>query len=315
MIHPEEVLRNNWGITEPLQTDELGVNNTVWQVGNQYWLCRYETEDLSRCQREVKFYEALRQRAMKESQRWFFPEVVPVLSGELLLHTGDAIWRLTRHVPGQMPSPKQIELYNIIVAGLGSLHRMLRDLEVDMSVAGSTVLDDLSQNLTETLTLPMRSTDLDPDEKVIETAIGILSEGIERLHQLPTQLIHGDFSHPNLRVAGEQPRLIGVIDFEFCSEDPVILDLATPILTLILRSDDEKPERRIRTLVEAYEFAAEQSVELEDLLVALVGRRLDSYWYHRRRFLEGRGSSEVFERQVPQLRRLVTFVKERWKWL
>ena len=155
----------------------------------------------------------------------------------------------------------------------------------------------------------------DSDEKAIQTATNILSEGIERLHQLPTQLIHGDFSHPNLRVSEEQSRLIGVIDFEFCSKDPVILDLATPILTLILRSDYRKPERQIRTLVEAYESAAEESIELEDLLLALVVRRMDSYWYHRRCLLEKRSSSEVFGRQLPQLRRLINFIEERWKWL
>ena len=61
----------------------------------------------------------------------------------------------------------------------------------------------------------------------------VLLNAIQSLDQQEKQIIHGDFSFPNIKIEGHS---IGVLDFEFVSRDPAVLDLATICLTLIMRS-------------------------------------------------------------------------------
>ena len=124
------------------------------------------------------------------------------------------------------------------------------------------------------------------------------------------QLIHGDFSHPNIRIATTgQPRIVSLLDFEFCSVDPPIMDLATLALTILLRSEEPDPQQIIRQTISCYEESVQQTVSYELVKLAMLARKVDSYYYHRTRWERGDAPRELVQRQISQLKMIVAFLE------
>ena len=71
----------------------------------------------------------------------------------------------------------------------------------------------------------------------------ILQSQILRLRAEPTRLIHGDFSHPNLRVDGQTNRLIGVLDHGSQSDGTAALS-APGTLPAVGKTSQKGPRHR-----------------------------------------------------------------------
>lgn len=302
------ILREGWSLNVEARADEFGVNNKTWQIGDFAWLARYKKDEAERVVREIKLYECLAASQAADHDRILVPAVIRTPEGDALFTKGNEVWRLSAHMDGYTPSPEKAELYPVIANGLGLLHFKLRKVPISLAVTSHSLIQTVEADVTRMMN-PAWITDSNPVIRGIEedyasiltATVKKLSHTFNGITAMPLQLIHGDFTHPNMRIEEDSSRLVGMLDFEFCSVDPAILDLATVVLTLLTRSKLSEPARRITEVLMAYEEGGGQ-VDRTMLEVAVMARKLDSYCYHRRRLLAGKGTVETFRRQLEQLR-------------
>jgi aminoglycoside phosphotransferase len=290
--------------------EAIGVNNTTWKVGTEAWLARYNKNEANRVIRELDFYEYFSNTQIRDPDTIIWvPEVIRTTRGERLYDDGTYLWKLSKHMDGIMPSQEKAELYPILANGLGRLHRKLREIPTAYAVTSTPVVQTVKTYVSEigniASNIPKDSAIKDIEEEnfpLIKAAAQRLSANFNKLQELPVQLIHGDFTHPNLRIDKDQSKLIGVLDFEFCSADPALLDLASIVLTLLTRSKLTEPAKLLAEILKAYEDGGGGHVDPAALKVAVLARKFDSFGYHRNRFLEGKGTMETYLRQLEQLK-------------
>ena len=127
-------------------------------------------------------------------------------------------------------------------------------------------------------------------------------------HRVPHNIKWTSFAPPGWTNFAP-PLTIGFIDFEFCTVDPPILDLAAVALTALLRSELAEWRSIVEGVLDAYLRSSSETFTLEDLHVAMHVRKLDSYFYHRDEALGRHSSNSVFERQEDQLRQLANAIQ------
>lgn len=98
---------------------------------------------------------------------------------------------------------------------------------------------------------------------------------------LPRQLVHGDWSYPNLRLDPASGRLTGVLDWEAARVDPVALDLAQIASSLLMWTERADKTAPIAALPDAYAAAGGEAVSLAAVHVAMVAYWLRNYWRSR----------------------------------
>ncbi|MGN7382678.1 Phosphotransferase enzyme family [Chlamydia abortus] len=305
----QKVLQAGWKIDLDVRMERIGVNNTTWQVGEVAWLARYDKDETNRVIRELDLYEYLSTKQLSDSDMMFFyPEVIRTTKGHRLYDDGTYLWKLSKNMIGVMPSQENAELYPILANGLGHFHRKLREVPLDFAVTSTKLVQTVGAYVSMIGDI---SWDICGDSAIkaieeenilfIKNAALQLSTNFNKVRELPIQLIHGDFTHPNLRIKEDHTKLIGVLDLEFCSADPALLDLATVVLTLLTRSRLSEPAKLLSEIIKAYEGGGGY-VDPATLEVAVLARKFDSYWYHRNRFLEGKGTLETYQRQLEQLK-------------
>jgi Ser/Thr protein kinase RdoA (MazF antagonist) len=277
-LTPAAALRAGWGLDGVLVLADAGVNNQVWCVTSgdvpMAWLRRCPAAQSAWRERELALLQALAEAEVQT------PRVLTTRAGARQLRADDALWSLTAHVPGEAPSQEDPTLFPALAAGMASLHQELARLDV-APVAPRGVLEAFAGH---------RSA----PAWVHEALAGVASQ-LERLRTAPSQLVHGDFSHPNLRV--RDGAMTGVLDFEFASVEPVALDLATLALTLLVRTRPAEPGPLIDAILAAYLGAGGAGVDRALLRGAVVLRKVDSYWHH----LDTHGHEALAARQLEQL--------------
>ncbi|WP_341281287.1 phosphotransferase [Paenibacillus sp. FSL H8-0537] len=303
-----DVLKFGWAVDLKVMTDEIGINNTTWKVGDSAWLTRYTLDDVDRVSLEMNLLEHLNDKHVADSSGLKVTEIIKTRQGNKIYKYGKYLWRLSKHMDGEMPSPEDASLYPIISKGLGDFHRILREVPLSFAVTNNQLIQAVEryvyQFLNNSQEINHKSVINDTESEnyiLIYDAAQRLSKNFEKIQKLPVQLIHGDFTHPNLRINKDHSKLTGVLDLEFCSVDPAIFDLASVVLTLFTRSKLRDPLKLYKEIIITYEDRGGE-VEPDLLEVAILAKKLDSYFYHRERLLNGRGSVDTYLRQIEQLK-------------
>ncbi|RYG91645.1 MAG: aminoglycoside phosphotransferase family protein, partial [Alphaproteobacteria bacterium] len=306
-----KLLAAHWGVSLPVRTVNGGVNKGTCQVGDTWWLSRYDLSSADRALREAHLCRAIAASDRNGQPPLAVPATVPTQSGEDVLVANGAAWRITEHVPGESPDPTDLTLYPVLARGLSTFHNIAGSLDAAHAVTETSLLEDLEHHIA-LLTNAISSRGTGNDHTLLEEAQKALEPSLPRLHAEPKQLIHGDFSPPNLRISllqNRTRRMTGVLDLEYASWDPVILDVATLITTLIMRSGSAPPLSCVEETLRAYQNAATFAFDASLLPAALLARKIDSYFHHRNRLESGLGSEEVFRRQATQLQTLLQFAR------
>lgn len=293
----EQALSTGWRLDGRLTADTLGVNNQTWMVDSgqaRYWLRRCTIDEQAWRVRELALLEQIAQSGRIREFALAVPEVLSTVAGSHHFISDGFVWSVTRHIPGDMPDPSDLAVYPHLAQGMARLHALLATIAIDFTVAPSCIVDDLEYNI--------RTHDSQSDEPIlVARSVEIVRTQLPSLRKAPAALIHGDFSHPNLRINRRSLELTGVLDFEFCSRDPAILDIATLLQTILVRSRASNPRETIAATIRGYGDGAVGDVSRDLLRASVIARKLDSYWYHRNGLREGRGERAVVERQLVQL--------------
>ena len=286
--------------------ESQGVNNQVWSVDTaeaRFWLRKFPIDERDWRIRELELLDRIAAASRSTAIAIAVPEAVATIGGDRLFLLGDYLWYLTQDLPGKMPRPADAHVYPHLARGLAHLHELMSADPAAVPVAPTNIRDDLLANL-------KLQQDCHDTPELVWRGEEILQSQILRLRAEPTRLIHGDFAHPNLRVDGQTNRLIGVLDFEFCSRDPFVLDFATLVLTVLVRSEVPDPSNVITAMTGAYVEILKVDLDVALVRASVVARKLDSFWYHRNQILQGHGGREVVDRQLAQLRLVLCAIDE-----
>ncbi|REE80095.1 homoserine kinase type II [Paenibacillus taihuensis] len=120
-----------------------------------------------------------------------------------------------------------------------------------------------------------------------------------RIAELPHQWIHGDIGFTNALADSE--RIVGVLDFEFCTIDVRVMELAVVLAELPIDQADESL-RRISLFAQGYGEATrltEAEVQLLPSLIKL--RMLDIFLHFAGRLLAEIDGEDIWYRQIDRV--------------
>ncbi|GGL42411.1 phosphotransferase enzyme family protein [Planomonospora parontospora] len=300
-----DLSNKHWGLTEPAERVDIGVNKTTWRVGDA-WLSSAPPSMRESIDRLRAVCAAV---AQETGGAYAVPAFLRTRSGEHSVETAGWIWWMTEHVPGRAPvasSPADMEA---VAAGMARLHRLLRTLPPTLTVSD-----------TDMVTLFERGTALAADPRlgygaeqrdIVATAEARVRERLEILTRQPTQLVHGDPSNPNLRMAADgEPVLTGLLDWDHARRDLVLADLATIAQTIVLRSGAPEPTVLLERMLGAYQTEGGISCSVEDVLTGLLMAKFESVAHHGGRYLRGECSLEIVASQPGKIREILRLVDD-----
>lgn len=302
-MNANDVLIAAWGIDLNIEKIEVGLNKSTWKVGQEFYLSSYKKDMLVGLTNEITIYRLLNTYMRKSSVQITCPTTIKTKYFENYFDDDTCLWKLAGRVKGEMPEPSHLALYPALACGLGHLHNALREVSAEYSPLTPSLIDDIERYVDLFKNSTRETFNLVEEYNLLEEATELIEKKIQLIKSQEPHLIHGDFSHPNLLIHNKL--LVGVLDFEFASMDPGIMDLATLTLTLILRSGEKDIEGIIDHMIDAYNHVTDSSCDKELLFISMVMRKYDSYFYHRKSFLKGDSSEEIVIRQVMHLEALL----------
>ncbi len=267
-----EVLARVWGLSEPLGEPRFGPRRTTWRVGDGLWLASADGTDAEPVAREAELLAVA--TPMLADAGIALPRIVPTSAGANAHRDGVRVWRLCEHVDGTPVDPRKPNAWPDVAAFVAKLDAALGVLPHDLAVRPQGVL---ASGLRE-----IETTSADTNAPVLVRARELVASRAGELSSLRVQLLHGDCHTPNLLV-GRTGRITGAIDLEFAAVDPPIVELASPAANLLLDSELDNVQRRLRSLWDDWRIAGGES-SYHALEAALVLTRLHFHRLTRERF-------------------------------
>jgi aminoglycoside phosphotransferase (APT) family kinase protein len=143
-----------------------------------------------------------------------------------------------------------------------------------------------------------------PERAVVCEAAEWLRPRTARLAEAPQQLVHGDWSTPNLLFDVNGTATVGVLDWQLNSVGPVISDIAQAVAGVLMWSElDAKPV--VDAIFDAYGDGADRRL----LGAALLSYRLRNYWLLRDELALDYRHQEAVDRQGDRLRTVMDYVE------
>jgi Ser/Thr protein kinase RdoA (MazF antagonist) len=132
-----------------------------------------------------------------------------------------------------------------------------------------------------------------------------LAPRMGELVSLPRQLIHGDWTPPNIKILAPG---WGVLDWEFSRIDPAVMDLAQSCITILIWSGLDGPAEHISKLVETYNAHSGREVSMDSVQTAMAAYWLQNYGHWRSRQETVGGFEDVVADQPGRLLAIAEFV-------
>ena len=232
-----EALLQRWTLTalRSVTPTEAGHNNRSWVV---------ETADATHVlrlydnlgERAIRFEHALLRHLGRAGLPFAVPAPVETCAGDTLCVVpgdGDDTIRaaLFHFLPGRHPAPDDPVAAARLGEALAHLHPALKEAGAALGSPAVTGYGDL-HHIHPRIADPLSVGDLlalEPEVKArLRRATQRALDNVGRLYSsLPTQLIHADYGHFNVLMAGG--RVTAVLDFEFSCSDVRAMDLASGV--------------------------------------------------------------------------------------
>lgn len=299
------VARDWWDSNDPLELSAFpgGKSRRTWRVGQRAWLTA--SLDADELEREQLLLIALAAQLERSTSDCQVPAPIPSTAGKLVVATDGLSWRMTRHLTGARPDDNRLETHLVSARCLNSIHRLLQGMSPTFAVERRTRAR-LSDLVDESLDASWTSVTADKGERqaVIEMAAW-LRPRLGVLDDVPHQLVHGDWSTPNLLVSRSEPtRVVGVLDWQLASVGTPLDDLAAIASTILMWSTIADKRGGIRAVIDSY--GAEG--DLRAVGVAMGAYWLRNYWRGRDELRREELMRPMLERQPDRLRSVLSFV-------
>jgi Ser/Thr protein kinase RdoA (MazF antagonist) len=278
-------------------------------VDGAFWLSHSDAAEEASFSREARLLQALSVRLAARHACWCVPGVVSTLSAESVAVTHDGVWRLAGHVSGEQPDMREADTYPALARMLTEVHAELESLPHSLKVRDAGAVERAQAFMTAYEASSFRPATADAREAfAIRAIVDWLRPRIGELASLPRQLIHGDWTPPNLKTTAQG---WGVLDWEFARVDPAVMDLAQSCSTILMWSGLNGPAEHIAKLVAAYRAHSGRDVSMESVRTAMAAYWLQNYSHWRRRKETVAGFEDVLSRQAERLLTIAEFVGAR----
>jgi Ser/Thr protein kinase RdoA (MazF antagonist) len=275
-------------------------------VDSTFWLSHSDATEETTFRREAHLLQTLPVLLAPRKPCWCVPGVVSTVSGGAIAVTRDGVWRLAGHVPGEQPDMREADTYLALARMLAELHAGLESLPHSLKVRESGAVERAEAFMAAYARSSFRPATEDAREALaVGTIVSWLMPRIGELAALPRQLIHGDWTPPNIKTL---PQSWGVLDWEFSRVDPAVMDLAQSCSTILIWSGSSSPAEHISTLVERYRAHSGREVSLESVRTAMAAYWLQNYSHWRARQETVGGFEDVLARQPGRLLAIAEFV-------
>jgi Ser/Thr protein kinase RdoA (MazF antagonist) len=276
-----DVLRHSWGITAGSERVATGTSRDTWSIEGAFWLSHSDLAEETPFRREAELLHALPNEIARCRAHWQAPEVVPTMDGRSIATSDDGVWRVTRHLPGAELDPHDPATYSALASMLAELHATLGTMPESLRVREQGIVEVAPQLVERYTVASFSPASEDARESFVVRAMAEwLKPRIGELAGQPRQLTHGDWIPPNVKVSAKG---WGVLDWEFCRVDPIVMDLAQSCCTLLIWSGLNSTGARIDELVQRYSVNSGRVVSLESVQVAMALYWLHNYHHWRER--------------------------------
>lgn len=303
------VLRERWGITVAPERVAPGASRNTWRVDGKFWLSHSDTSEEDSFRREVQLLQVLGGMLAARKACWCVPGVLSTANGEAMAVTPHGIWRLAEHLPGKGPDMQEPETYPALARMLAELHAVLESVPHSLKVRESGAVERAQAFIAAHGKSTFHPVTGDAREALaVNAVVDWLVPRIEGLASLPRQVIHGDWTPPNIKI---HPQGWGVLDWEFARIDPTVLDLAQSCITILLWSGLDGPAEHIANLVETYSHHSGREVTMDSVRTAMAAYWLQNYAHWRARQERVGGFEDVLANQPGRLLAIAEFVEAR----
>jgi hypothetical protein len=222
-----------------------------------------------------------------------------------VIRHGDRAFRATANILGARPDGNIAATYRGSMLALRALHSLLRDIPIDLAVL-PPCLAEVGELLNHCLAGGWAPVTTDPSEPALVRAVAEwLAPRMTRLADAPQQLIHGDWSTPNLLVdAPSTGRVVAVLDWQLCSVGPVIGDIAQAVSGALMFANVEA-EPVVDSIFATYGAGADRRL----LGPAMAAYWFRNYWWSRDELTRDERLRTAMDRQPARLRSVLQYAQ------
>ncbi len=290
-----------WGILcNNLNKTRIGLNRKTYRIDSNYWLSLTKKEFVQGFWTEM---DTLSMISKIKDKHLVYPCIVPTLSGKNYYEDNEWYWRVISHVEGNTPDPCDLSVYETVCIGLAQLHLDLKKISQTAIRAYPSIYTTLQENIEVFQKQQNAFNFCKPQQQIIQKTIDSYGAFLQQINTTHRQWIHGDFCFPNIKTASGT---VGVLDLEFVSFDSCLWDLANLYLTLLLRSEATRQEINltIDKCLNHYEAETSRQINKDLLIAATFLMKVDSCFYHQKKWLYYEDDLQTVERQFEQLNKL-----------
>jgi Ser/Thr protein kinase RdoA (MazF antagonist) len=278
----------------------------TWTIDGEFWLSHADVDEATPFQREAELLRALPGEIDRCGAAWGVPDIVLADDGRTTAVSADGVWRVTRHLAGDHPEPRDPATYRVLPSMLAELHAVLESSSPARRVREEGIVERAAGLLALYGTRSFAPVTGDPLETfAVRTTADWLATRVHELAAQPRQLTHGDWIPTNVKIGATG---WGVLDWEFCRVDPVVMDLAQSCCTLLIWSGLDRVEDRIDELVRRYSVDSGKTLSPESVRAAMMLYWLHNYHHWRERHEAVGRYENVLARQPGRLLAVGKFV-------
>jgi Phosphotransferase enzyme family len=301
----QQVAGRGWGRREELSPPHLGLNRLTWKVGDDLWLTGIDEDRADLLERENRLLHEVRSACAASTVQFDVPQVVPTVDGDDVIRHGGRAYRATANIPGVRPDANRAETYRGSTLALRHVHTLLREIPPELGVLPPALIE-VGELLNHCLTDDWAPVTTDPSEPALVGAVAeYLAPRLARLEDAPQQLIHGDWSTPNLLVDSTNTgHVVAVLDWQLCSVGPVIADIAQAASGALMFAD-VAVEPIVDSIFATYGAGADRRL----LGPAMAAYWFRNYWWSREEARRDERLRVGLDRQPGRLRSVLQYAE------
>lgn len=303
-LSPRQAAEIGWGRRDELSAVHIGLNRRTWRVGHDLWLTAIDVDRADLLHREHILLHAVRSACARANLQIQVPEVVATTGGDEIVRYGGSAFRATAHIDGVRPDDNDADTYLASARTLRELHPALRIITSDLAVL-EPGLAEVRRMLSRCVSEQWEPITADATERATVYRVAEwLAPRLARLEEAPSQLVHGDWATPNLLINPRGRRVVGILDWQLCSDGPVIADIAHAVSGALMWS-----RLAVQPVVDAMFDIYGDDADRRLLGPAMAAYWFRNYWWNREEIERDARHCDGMERQPGRLRSVMSYVQ------
>ncbi|MBP1907293.1 Ser/Thr protein kinase RdoA (MazF antagonist) [Paenibacillus turicensis] len=322
----QQIVQQYWGNWTGQQKEgKGGWNNTTYfvQEGPKQAVVRiYNThQDIEK----IKFEHHVLELLGQQTYTFQVPQPLTALNGETVVQVSDGSGRyacLFEYIEGASMEERDALLPSVLGEATGELSLALSRIKLERASIYPPYYE-LKQAYPLCTNETLLSLCYDPPDSLrdVQCSLAELCEAfqmiivkLDNLRNLPHQLVHGDLNHSNLLT--EQGQVKAWLDFEFCTNDVRVMEIAVLLGDLLGDGEGVDSEQHIEQFCLGFRhFVRLEEEEIKAIPLLMLLRKVDVFLHFTSRYLEQIDPPSVLSQQAELLCQDLQQLRNSDQWL